>query len=41
MLGTGQLECVSDGVVCGLFYHVDSEKALISEDDRQERELCV
>ena len=32
MLGIGQLECVSYGVVCGVFYCVESEKALISED---------
>jgi hypothetical protein len=39
VLGIGQLECVSYDVVCGMFYCVDSEKALINEDDRQEREL--
>ena len=41
MLGIGQLECVSYGVVCGLFYCADNEKVLISEDNRQEQELCV
>ena len=39
MLVIGQLKCVSYGVVCGMFYSVDSEKALISEDDHQELEL--
>ena len=39
--GIGQLECVSYGIVCGVFYCVDSDKALISEDDHQERELRV
>ena len=41
MFGIGQLECVSYGIVCGMFYCVDNEKAMINEDDRQERELCV
>ena len=39
MLGIGQLVCVSYDVVCGMFYYVDCEKAMINEDDRQEREL--
>ena len=39
MLGIGQPECVSHGAMCGVFYYVDNEKALISKDDRQEREL--
>jgi len=34
-------KCVSYGIVYGVSYYVDSEKAMISEDDRQERELCV
>jgi hypothetical protein len=37
--GIGQLECVSYDVVCGMFYYADNEKALINEDDRQDREL--
>jgi hypothetical protein len=41
MLGIGQLECISYGVVCGVSYCVDSENAMISEDDFQERELHV
>jgi hypothetical protein len=41
LLGIGQLECVSYGVVYGVSYCVGSEKALISEDDRQEHELRV
>jgi hypothetical protein len=41
VLGIGQLECVSYGVVCGIFHCVDSEKTLINEEDRQERELHV
>ena len=41
MFGIGQLECVSCGIVCGVFYCVDNDKALVSEDDHQERELCV
>jgi hypothetical protein len=28
-------------VLCGIFHCVDSEKALINEEDRQERELHV
>ena len=34
-------ECVSHDVVCVMFYYVDNEKALISDDDYQERELRV
>ena len=41
MLRIGQLECVSYGVVCGVFYYVDSEKALISTDNCQECQLRV
>ena len=41
MLGIEQLECVSYSVVYGVSYYVDSEKALINDDDRQERELRV
>ena len=41
MLGVGRLECVSYGIVRGMFYCVDSEKVLISEDNRRERELYV
>ena len=29
---------VSCGVVCGVFYCVDNKKALINEDDHEERE---
>lgn len=39
MLEIGQLECGSYGVVCAVFHCVDSEKAMINEDDHQEREL--
>ena len=28
-LGIGQLECVSDGVVCDMFYCVNNEKGLL------------
>jgi hypothetical protein len=35
MLGIGQLECVSHGVVCDMLCCVDSEKTLINEDDHQ------
>jgi hypothetical protein len=35
------IECVSDGVVYGMSYCVDSEKALFNEDDCQECELRV
>ena len=41
MLGIGQLECVSYGVVCGVSYCVDNEKALIIKDDCQECEMSV
>jgi hypothetical protein len=41
VLGIEQLECVSYGVVCGMFYCVDSEKTLINEDDHKDRELCI
>ena len=41
MFGIEQLECVSYGFVCGVFYCVDNEKALIKVDDRQECELHV
>lgn len=41
VLEIGQLECVSHGVVCGVFHCIDSEKVLISVDDRQEREVHV
>ena len=41
MLRIGQLECVSYGVVCGVFYYVDIEKALISTDNSQECKLRV
>jgi hypothetical protein len=41
MLEIGQLECVSYGIMCDIFYCVDSEKVLISEDNRRERELHV
>ena len=42
MLEIGQLKCVSYGVVCAMLYCVvDSQKALISEDDCQERELHI
>jgi hypothetical protein len=41
MVGIGKTKCVSYGIVYGVSYYVDSEKAMISEDDRQERELCV
>ena len=39
VLGIGQLECVLYGVVCGMFYYVDNEKAMINKDDHQKREL--
>ena len=39
ILETGQLKCVSYGIVCHMFYCVDGEKALIREDNSQEREL--
>ena len=39
MLGIGQLERVSYGVVCGISYYVDTEKASISENDCQEHKL--
>jgi hypothetical protein len=35
------MECVSYGVVCDVFYCVDSEKVLNNKDDCQERKLCV
>ena len=35
------MECVLYGIVCSMFYCVDNEKALISVDDSQERELHV
>lgn len=41
VLGIEQLECVSHGVVCGVFHCIDSEKVLISADDRQEREVHI
>ena len=41
MLGIEQLECVPYSVVYGVSYYVDNEKALINDDDRQERELRV
>jgi hypothetical protein len=41
MLEIGHLECVSYGVVCGMFYCVDIKKALINKDDSWVRELCV
>jgi hypothetical protein len=41
VLGIGQLEYVSYDVVCGMFYCVDCEKALINKDDRQIHELLV
>lgn len=34
-------ESVSYGVMCGMFYYVDCEKALINEDNRQERKLRI
>ena len=39
MLGIERLEYVSYGVVCGMFYCLDIEKALINADDCQECEL--
>jgi hypothetical protein len=39
MLRIRQLECVSYDVVYGMSYCVDIEKALINEDDYQERKL--
>ena len=33
------LEWISYGVVCGMFKCVESAKAMINEDDRQDREL--
>ena len=39
MFGFGKLKCVSYGIVCGIFYCVDNEKAMIKEDDCHEREL--
>ena len=41
VLGIGQLECVLYGVVCGMFYYVDNEKAMINKDDHQKHELHV
>jgi hypothetical protein len=41
VFGIGQVECVSYGVVCGMFYCGDSEKALINKDDHRDRELRV
>jgi hypothetical protein len=41
VLRIGQLKCVSNDVVCGMFCCVDNEKTLINEDDRQDRELRV
>jgi hypothetical protein len=41
MLRIGQLECVLYDVVCGLFFCVDIEKAMVSVDDHQERELHI
>ena len=35
MLGIGQLECVSHGIVCDMLCCVDSEKTMINEDDHQ------
>ena len=35
------MECVSYGVVCGVFYCVDSENAIFSEYDNLEHELRV
>jgi len=35
------LKCISYGVVCGMFYSVENEKVLISEDDHQKRKLHV
>jgi len=39
MLRVGQLECVSNDVVCGVSYCVDNEKVFINEDECQERKL--
>ena len=39
LLGIGQLKCVLCGIVCDVFYYVDTEKAIINEDNHQEREL--
>ena len=39
MFGIEQLECVSYGIVCGMFYCVVNEMALINEDECHEREL--
>jgi len=39
VLKIGRLECVSYGVVCAVFYCVDSEKTMINEDECQECEL--
>jgi hypothetical protein len=41
MLSIGQLECVSYDIACGVLYCVDNDKALISEDDCQERKLHI
>ena len=41
MLGIGQLNYVSYGIVYGVSYCVGSNKALINVDDRQECELRV
>ena len=41
VLGIGQLKCVSYGIICGVLYCVDTEKALIGKDDRHERALHV
>ena len=35
------LECISYGVVCGVLYCANNEKALINEDNCQEHETCV
>ena len=41
MLEIGQLECVSYDIVCGVFYYVDCERALINKDDYQNHELHI
>ena len=41
MLKIAQLECVSYGVVCGVSYCFDNEKALIGKDDCHERKHRV
>ena len=41
MIGIGRLKCDSYDVVCGVFYCVDGEKALINKDEHQDRKLHV